>query len=228
MKILSNTLLLILLCVLGANAQRLSRVNGGVEIGTGYQDATWAPSITYYQDLSLNHFDWIRIGWGLRGSGLFSDQTALFPHSNTTLGDSLQVRKINSISASFFGSLTVSFGRFDLGANTDLINLAFGSLKTSTYTKDITFKTEDDLTYKSNKIRSAPSLLNFLPAALDNQNGNSEIFARYRFTNTIGIKAGYLASRVTYSTEQKLDDGKRRFSKMFGMPFIAITFPISY
>jgi hypothetical protein len=225
MKIVAKALLVILFSSGITLAQKVPRVTSGVDLGTGYQDGEWVPSVTYHQELSLNNFSWFRIGWGVRAWGYYAGKSNLLPQNNTFSKDTLKLGKVTANGISFLIGANFRFGRFDIGANTDLIGLAFGLKRTSLYTKNYVFE-GDDAGYYNKQVKSSPGMFNVVPLVMDKQNGQSELFVRYWITDRIGVKLGYTVGRITYLTSEKLDNGQNRFSKTYGVPYAAISFPI--
>ena len=206
-------------------AQSLSRVTSGIDLGLGYQEEKWVPAIMYHQELSLANFQWFRIGWGIRTWGYYAGRTDLLPKDNAVSMDTLQFGKVTANGASFLIGANVRLWRFDIGANTDLVGIAFGLRRKGLYAKPTIGDGEGSEFYNA-YVRSNPATLNFLPLAMDNQNGQSEIFLRYWVTDRIGVKLGYTHGRITYAAEAKLDNGQKRFSKSYGVPSISVAFPL--
>jgi hypothetical protein len=208
-----------------AFAQSLSRVTSGIDLGLGYQEEQWVPTIMYHQELSLANFQWFRIGWGVRTWGYYAGRTNLLPKDNAVSRDTLEFGKLTANGASFILGANVRLWKFDIGANTDIFGIAFGLRRNALYTKP-TFADGEGAEYYNAYVKSNPATLNFLPLAMENQTGQSEIFLRYWITDRIGLKLGYTHGRITYAAEAKLDNGQKRFSKSYGVPHIAIAFPL--
>ena len=222
---------LIILFLLAATssgfAQSISRVTSGIDLGTGYKDKVWVPSVMFHQELSLNNFSWFRIGWGVRTWGYYANKTNLVPQNTQFSDDTLKFGRITSNGISFLAGASIKLWKFDIGANTDLFGLAFGTKRSGLYTKSSLFEGEG-AAYYNKYVSSTPSLGNALPLVLDKQNGQSELFVRFWFTERIGLKAGYVHGRVTYTSKVKLDNDQKRFSATYVMPYAALSFPISY
>lgn len=212
-------------CSLQVSAQTTARVTSGVDLGLGYQNKVWVPAVTYHQELSLTNFSWLRFGWGVRTWGYYAGKTDLMPEKTSFSNDYLKYGKITSNGLSVLAGLNFRFGDFDIGGNTDLIGLAFGAKRNGLYTKDYAFE-DDEAGYYNTLVRSAPSFFNVLPVALQNQNGQSELYLRYWISTTIGVKVGYVMGRTTYTTSEKLDNGQDRFSKSYAVPSVSISFPL--
>jgi hypothetical protein len=226
MKIFQKAFIIILLSSAFASAQRTPRVSAGIDVGTGYQDGNWVPAVTYHQELSLNNFRWFRIGWGLRAWGYYGGKANLLPQTNTSSKDTLKIGKITANGASLLFGANFRLWRFDIGANTDIVGIAFGLKRKALYSKNYIF-TSDDAGYYNKLVPSTPAFLNVLPLALDKQNGQSELYIRYWVNDRIGIKLGYTHGRITYLTSEKLDNKQNRFSHTYGVPFVALSFPIN-
>jgi hypothetical protein len=225
MKIIRVIALFVCLCSAPGFAQSLSRVTSGIDVGLGYLDKQWAPAAMYHQELSLNHFEWFRIGWGVRAWGFYTGRTDLLPQTSAISDDTLKFGRISANGASFLIGANIRLWKVDIGANTDLFGIAFGLKRRGLYTKSSLYEGEGAGYYNA-YVRSNPSTFNALPLFLDKQGGQSEVFARFWITDRIGLKLGYLCGRTTYSSEVKLDNGHRRFSKTYGLPFASIAFPM--
>jgi hypothetical protein len=225
MKFIRIAVFFSLIFPLEGTAQSLSRVTSGLDIGVGNKDQFWAPSITYHQELSLSNFPWFRIGWGVRGSSIFAGKTDLAPKNTALSGDTLRFGKVTTTNVSFLAGASIRVWKFDIGANTDLFGVAFGAKRRGLYTASKLQLDEDSDIYNA-YIPSSPTALNALPLILDNQNGQSELYVRYWITDQIGIKLGYVHGKVTYSTDEKLYNDQKRFSTTYGIPYVAIAFPL--
>jgi hypothetical protein len=220
--------LIVLFVFIGSSqtfAQSLSRVTSGIDLGLGYQEEQWVPTIMYHQELSLANFQWFRIGWGVRTWGYYAGRTNLLPKDNAVSRDTLEFGKLSANGASFILGANVRLWRFDIGANTDIFGIAFGLRRNALYTKP-TFADGEGAEYYNAYVKSNPATVNLLPLVMENQTGQSEIFLRYWITDRIGLKLGYTHGRITYAAEAKLDNGQKRFSKSYGVPHIAIAFPL--
>ena len=81
MKSIRFIVLFVFLGLSEAFSQDISRVTSGIDVGLGYQDKVWVPSVTYHQELSLSNFPWFRVGWGVRGWGVLCR-----PHRHASQG----------------------------------------------------------------------------------------------------------------------------------------------
>lgn len=226
MKIARLAVLLTLVFSMKSVAQQLSRVTSGIDVGLGYKEEAVAPSIMYHQELSLKHFSWLRIGWGIRGTGFFANKTDLVPKESSVSGDTLKFGKVSSNSLSFLVGANIRVWRFDIGANTDLIGFAFGTKRKGLYSQTHFNPGEGGYEFYNAYVSSSPSVFNVVPLALDNQSGQSEVYARYWINDRVGVKLGYVHGRVTYQTTEKLFNGQNKFSKSYGLPYVAISFPL--
>jgi hypothetical protein len=225
MKRIRIIVLFLFLSSVSGYSQSLSRVSSGIDVGLGFQDDQWVPSALYHQELSLNNFPWFRIGWGVRAWGYYAGRTDLLPQSNAFSDDTLKFGRLSANGASFVFGANVRLWKFDIGANTDLFGIAFGTRRSGLYSKS-TFYEGEGAEYYNSYIGSNPATLNLLPLALDKQNGQSEVFLRFWITDRIGLKLGYVHGRITYSTSEKLDNGQKRFSADYGVPYAGISFPL--
>lgn len=225
MKVIRLATILILFSTIISYAQYPSRVTSGIDLGTGYNDNAWAPSIGYHQELSVNGFPWFNLTWGARTAGYFDQARTLLPKSNVSSGDSLKFGKITVNSLSIMAGVMLKFGRFDIGANTDLIGIAIGVKRRALYVKN-GFPQGENSEYYNTNISSSPNFFNVLPLGLENNSGQSEVFLRYWVWQRVGVKLGYIHGRTTYKTEVKLANNQKLFSTGYDMPYVAISFPL--
>lgn len=225
-KILTTLLFITISCSL--KAQSLSRVTSGVDVGLGYgyDNKQWAPSGTYHQELSLKHFPWFNVGWGVRTWGFYTGRTDLFPKSSVAAaaGDTMKYGNISTTGVSFLFGLNVKLWRFDIGANTDLISVVFGPNRKGLY--DAASISGAGSEYVQQHVNSTPNLFNTVPLLVDNQNGQSELYVRYWVTNRIGVKAAYVYGSVAYKTTVSLNGGQNLYSTTYGIPYLAVSFPL--
>jgi hypothetical protein len=224
MKIIRLAVVLFLLSTVGSQAQYVSRVTSGIDIGTGYSEKEWAPSLMYHQDLSVKGFTWFNLTWGVRTSAYYTGAKTLLPPNNIVTGDSLKFGKLTSNSLSIFAGLTLRFGKFDIGANTDLLGIAIGLKRKAYYAKN-SFPQGENSEYYNANVESSPKFFNVVPLVAENNSGQSEVFLRYWVTQRVGVKLGYIHGRQTYETLVKLTN-QDRFSTTYNMPYIAVSFPL--
>lgn len=224
MKSIRFIVLFVFLGLSEAFSQDISRVTSGIDVGLGYQDKVWVPSVTYHQELSLSNFPWFRIGWGVRGWGYYAGRTDMLPKASALNADTLKFGKITANGASFLVGANFRVWKFDIGANTDLFGVAFGLKRNALYEGGGLYG-EGGAHYNS-YIESAPATLNALPLFMDKQNGQSEAYVRFWITDQIGLKVAYVHGRVTYASPDKLINGQTRYSTTYGVPYVALSFPL--
>ncbi len=222
--------LVIFLLFLTANfsfAQRISRVSSGVDLGVGIQGSSWLPSFQYYQGLHPAKAGWMMFQWGIKGWGFHDGATDLTAPGNLLKSDTLSFNKVSAYGISLMIGLGFKFGNLEAGVNTDLISLAFGARKQGLYQiSNFSTASEEVVKYHNNFVNSSPSFFNVLPVGLKGQNGQSEVYVRYRISKQFGVKAGYLIGQQSYTTEIKLNNNQNRFSGTYGMPFVSLAFPV--
>jgi hypothetical protein len=220
------TILFFLSVSFSISAQSLSRVTSGIDLGFGYDkdNKISVPAGLYHQDLSLGNFPWINIGWGVRTWGHYASQTDLTPKNTALSGDTLKFGRISANGVSFLIGASVRFWHFELGANTDLVGITFGARRRGLYTSSRLGGVGEE--YYNAYVSSTPTSVHALPLLLDKQGGQSEVYLRYWITRRFGVKFAYVHGRTTYVSEVKLNNDQKRFSTTYGVPYVALSFPI--
>jgi len=228
---LSHTLLVILILKLTfCHAQKEPTVNVGMDIGAGMKSNSLAPSLFYHEDLSIRGLHWLQFGIGIRAGGFYTGATDLLSTNDAVSSDTLRYNRISANTISFVAGMNLRFWKLNLGINTDLINLAFGERRSGFYLKKNL--PADSVTHYNEFVPTIPSVFNFMPVATPNQSGMSEVYTRIWLSRKIGLKFAYLFGRQTYTTrinkksQTVLDNGQRRFSTIYKMPYVAICFSL--
>ena len=224
MKSIRFIVFFVLLSSIKAFSQDISRVTSGIDLGLGYQDKVWVPSVTYHQELSLSNFPAFRVGWGVRGWGYYAGRTDMLPKTSALNADTLKFGKVSANGVSFILGANFRLWKFDIGANTDLFGVAFGLKRHALYAGGGLYGKGGD-NYNA-YLRSAPATLNALPLFMDKQIGQSEAYIRFWITDRIGLKVAYVHGRLTYAAPEKLINGQTRYSTTFGVPYVALSFPL--
>ncbi len=209
-------------------AQRISRVMSGVDVGTGFANDQWGPSLLFYQALSLPKVPWIQLSGGLRVWSYFANDINLKAPSGSLQSDIMQLSRVTATGANFMLGINLRVAdRLDIGGNADLLGLAIGKRRNAIYKLGSVAAASDSIRKLNNtEFGVAPANLNLLPVFIRQNNGQAEVFARLWVTPRFGIKAGYVLGQVAYRADNKLNNGQRRFSSTYQMPFIALSFPL--
>ncbi len=231
MKKIFLAVLLIVTGNLTAQAQRISRVSSGVDIGSGFGDnGQFSPSLLYYQNLQPPHLRWAQLSGGVRIWNYHGRDTNLTAPGGFSREDVMSLDRVSATGISFFMGVNFQPIRFlDIGANADLLSLALGKRRSALYTLAMPGGSDDSLTLALNgeNVDIAPTNLNAVPAFLKRNNGQAEAYVRIWFGRQIGLKLGYMIGQISYRTDQKLN-GQGRFSSMYQMPYAAISIPLNY
>ncbi|MCE7067709.1 hypothetical protein [Dyadobacter sp. CY326] len=211
--------------------QTQSQASAAIDVGTGFSnDNSWAPSVLYYEQVSLNRAPWFRFGLGIRAWGYYADRTNLYTRTDSPQ-DYLEYDKVSVNGLSFVVGANLRFWKIDLGVNTDLIGASFGSKRSGFYEKSTNTPGVGAPNY--NKwLKTSPVIFNAVPLFVENYNGQSEAYARIYIGRRIGVKIGYLYGHVAYRTRNKndskvfLDNNQRRISQNYGVPYAAVSFPL--
>ncbi|MCF0073742.1 hypothetical protein LZD49_24905 [Dyadobacter sp. CY261] len=224
MKSIRLLVLFVFLGSLKAFSQDISRVTSGLDMGLGYQDEVWVPSVTYHQELSLSNFPSFRIGWGVRSWGYYAGRTDMFPKTSALSSDTLKFGRLSANGISFLVGANFRLWKFDIGANTDLFGVAFGLKRHALYANGGLY--DEGGEYYNRHLRSGPATLNAIPLVMDKQSGQSEVYLRFWITEQIGLKVAYVHGRMTYAAPHKLENGQTRYSTTYGVPYLALSFPL--
>ncbi len=227
-------------------AQPDSRLASGVDVGVGWKDKAWAINAHYNQYLKIDRRGLLQIGWGLRAShfrGNDLDFTTAPTHltkgktgfaaltAPTILRqiDTLQMRaRITSFNFNLSAQVSL-FGYLDIGANADILGVAFGTRRAGYYLGSKGYNKIDSLNLHQTYQQARPT-----PASLlwlgDNKIGNlnTEVYTRIHITPRVGVKVSYLFNTNEYRTSQPLVDDNHRFRFRSQMIFVGLTFPIDY
>jgi hypothetical protein len=211
--------------------QRQSQVSAGVDIGSGFNNTSWAPSVLYHEEISPNNLPWLRAGLGIRAWGYYGGRTNLY---TTTAGakDFLEYNNVSANGLSFVVGANIRLWRIDLGVNTDLIGASLGSRRRGFYDKEATTSPGSGEPHYGKWLSTSPVILNLAPLALKNYNGQSEVYARIFIFKGMGLKLGYLHGQIAYATRKQngrkvlLDNRQRRLYNVYNMPYVALTFPV--
>ncbi len=223
--------LLLNFCAFTTQAQRLSRVSAGLDIGTGIGKGNFSPSLLYYQTLQPANAPWIRLTGGARVWNYQAQDTYLTAPGGRSMNDTMQLSRASATGVSFVMGLSLNVAnRVDIGVNADLLSFAFGKRRSATYrlADPSSVAESDTLSLKLNGkgVDIAPANLNVVPAFLRNNNGQAEAFVRIWFGKQIGLKFGYMIGQISYRADNKLNNGQKRFSTGYQMPYVALSFPL--
>lgn len=232
MKILKGLIIVLLLNTTFTHAQRYpSPIAAGVDVGAAVGSNSWAPSIMYHEEIGPQRLPWLRLGLGFRVWGYYAGRTNLETKHVAGVQDYLEYRDVSINGISFLAGVNVSFWKLDIGVNTDLLALSYGSGRHGYYEKNLPTNGTGEPHYNQ-WLASKPTLFNALPLALRNNSGQSEAFVRFKAGRKIGVKLGYTYGRVTYTTKKienfnvYLDNSQRHVSRVYGLPYIGLAFPV--
>lgn len=213
-------------------SQTQSQASAVIDVGTGFSnDNSWAPSVLYYEQVSMNRASWLRFGLGIRAWGYYADRTNLYTKKDAN-ADYLEYGRVSANGLSFVIGANLRFWKIDLGVNTDLIGASYGSKRRGYYEKTLGPNPGTGQPNYGQWLQTSPVIFNLTPLFLDNYNGQSEAYARICLTKRLGIKLGYVYGHIAYRTRDVKDgkvylDGKqRRVSQNYGMPYAAVSFPL--
>ena len=231
MKILKGLIAILLLNTTFTHAQYTSPIAAGVDVGTGVGSNSWAPSISYHEEIGSPKLPWLRFGLGFRAWGYYAGRTNLDTKRIAGIKDYLEYRDVSINGVSFLAGVNVSFWKLDIGVNTDLLGVTFGTKRHGFYEKNLPANGTGEPHYNQ-WLASKPTLFNALPLVLRRNSGQSETFVRFKASRRIGVKVGYAYGRITYTTKKiddfnvYLDNSQRHASKVYGLPYAALSFAL--
>ena len=232
MKAVYLLLILVFSGTSGVTAQTKSPVSAGIDIGSGFKSTGWSPSMQYHQELRFRQFPFLKFGLGLRGWGYFDGKTDLFSQNSEAPKDTLQFRNVSQSGLSVIGGLSLSLWKIDFGVNTDLFGLLFGAERRGFYSKSDMVTPGQGESYYNKWVPASPNVFNVLPLVVKDNSGQSEIYARIWLSRRLGLKVAYVYGQLAYSTGKidgtrvLLDNGHRRFSENYGIPYAGLSFYI--
>lgn len=209
-------------------AQRISRVLSGIDIGTGYADQQWGPSFLYFQALDLPKAPWIQLNGGIRVWSYFADDINLTAPSGTSQSDIMQLSRVTATGANFVLGVNLRLAKVvDIGVNADMLGIAFGKRRNAIYRLASVASAPDSIRkLNGNEFGVAPANLNIVPFFKTKNNGQAEAFVRFWINQRFGFKVSYVLGQVAFRTDNKLNNGQRRFSSTYQMPYLSLCFPL--
>jgi hypothetical protein len=218
---------LIFFTVSASQAQRISRVNYGIDLGSGFSENALTPSITYYQNLTFGDFRHVGIGWTGRFSGNIIKDPVLTTLGNPTTEDEISLKRAAVYSAAFGLTVNFNFDHIEFGANVDLVNISMGKTSKVLYKiSDLQAASDSSIKFDNTLVQAFPQLASLVPIATKKSNGHSEVYLRLWINQEFGLKFGYQLQNVVYNSQDPLSNGQKRFVNRYGMPFAALSFRI--
>ncbi|SOD78310.1 hypothetical protein [Spirosoma fluviale] len=232
-----------------------ARLSSGYDLGMAYSKNKYNPSITYYQLIHVGERKLLSLGWTARLGAFYGDNLnyytapARLTRGKSGLGaltaplitnniDTVRYDYITNTSLNIGFRAQLNLGRLEIGGSADLLGIAFGKSRLGRYMSStgqykITSSTGADSTTTyfqgANTFQDAkPSTFNVRLLG-DNDRGTlaTEIYARYRVSQRMGIKLGYqwLTTETTVSNRDVIADNNR-FRNRAGMAYFAVTLPV--
>lgn len=230
-----------------------NRILSGIDLGTAFQKGTVAPSLTYYELLTVGRQKVFSIGWTFSAGYVnghnvaFTTAPARLTREKTGIEalsapliyrnmDTVTLERTTQTLLNVGLRAQVKLGPVELGGSADVLGFILGRTKlghviSSTggyYTKD--HSNHDSLVYFRDGQQMQYTKAKGISARLlgDNDRGSlaTEVYARVMINHRIGVKAGY--KWLTTETRLKIAntaDDNLRYRRRTEMPYIAITFP---
>lgn len=194
-----------------------ANIDAALSFGNGFSTA-----LSYNQLFGLGAKKRFTIGAGVRltsffGSKLnFTTAPASLTEKPETI-DTVVFSKIQSNAINLAINLGYSFKKVDIGFSIDAIGATFGAGQSGTVAAS---------TSTLNKTTQAAKLTGFnllLVGDRDRGTLNSELFARYWFTEKIGLRVGGSFQFIEYTTDKVIAFDNQRFRIKTLQPMIALT-----
>lgn len=226
------------------------RLNSGIDLGMAYSTNNYHPSFAYYQLINIGEKKLFSLGWTTRFGVFYGDNLDYYtaPARLTrgksgfgAIGAPLLVDQIDTVRYDYVSMTSLNFGiraqlnlgPVEIGASADLIGLTIGKSRTGRYisTNGQFVAPDSSLTYFQGANTFQQSRPSHLNARLlgDNDRGtlSTEVYARVRVSQRIGVKLGYqwLTTETTVGNRDVVADNNR-FRNRAGMPYLALTFPV--
>ncbi len=205
----------------------------GADAGIAFNNKGLTVSYHYYEFVKVKRKDIFQVGWGLRASQFVSNNLdytsapARFAKSLATT-DTLQMSKSTVTSLNFNVAAQISLlNKIDIGASIDLLGLATGGKRTGFHLGSAGFTTDSLNIHKTNQIAKPTTTAIQLFGNSTHGNLNAEIYARVRFTRTMGLKVAYIFCTNEYKTTNPMVEGNQRFRARSEMIYIGLNFLIA-
>ena len=199
----------------------------------------FSSAFSYNQLYGVGKSKRFKIGWGVRLTSFFGKNLdyhtaparltsgevgsqVLFVENVLSNLDTLKLTKTQTNALNLDIHLQYSFRKLDVGFNIDAIGATFGGQQKGTFVAKSTGSS-----FHGTQQTATPTGFNLLLVS-DNDLGslNSELYGRYWFKETIGLRIGASFQFTEYTTSQKLTFENDRFRNKALMPFIGISFKL--
>lgn len=254
MKALPVALLLIASINCFAQSLVSARIKSGVDLGVGIKKQQLAPSLNYYQLLSVGESRVFSFGYTAK-LGTFYGQNldyrtapARLTRAKNGLGslgaslvpaniDTVSFARVSMTNVNLGLSAQVQLGPVQLGVSADILGIGFGRRRTGRYQSSTgTFvlqsSTDQDsvVTFQGTNANQSASPTNLNGRLLgDNNIGtlSSEVYARLLVNQRIGFKVGYQWLTTEMRTRNRdTQADNNRFRNRTSFPYVAVTFPL--
>lgn len=232
-----------------------ARLSSGYDVGMAYSVGHYNPSISYYQLLSAGERKLFSFGWNLRLGAFYGDNLdyytapARLTRGKSGLGsigsplipaniDTVHYDHVSMTSLSIGVRVKINLGPVDLGASADLLGFTLGKSRTGQYqssTGQFAIQSASGADSLLVLFQGANALQKSSPSSLnarllgDNNRGTlaTEVYARIRLTQRVGVKLGYqwLITETTVANRDVVADNNR-FRNRAGMVYLALSLPI--
>ncbi|GAB3038979.1 hypothetical protein [Spirosoma pulveris] len=234
-----------------------ARLSSGYDLGMAYSKNKYNPSVTYFQLINVGERKLFSLGWTARLGAFYGDNQnyytapARLTRGKTGLGaltaplitdniDTVRYDYITNTSFNIGFRAQINLGRLEIGGSADLLGITLGKSRLGRYmssTGQYKINSRTGADSATAYFQGANTFQNAKPGGLnvrllgDNDRGTlaTEVYARLRVSQRMGIKLGYqwLTTETTVSNRDIIADNNR-FRNRAGMAYLAVTVPIFY
>jgi hypothetical protein len=218
-------------------------LSGGFDVGVASKTGYFSPSLTYYELTNILKTDHLLVGWTGRLSTAGGDNLSYYtaPRRLTRVPtiDTVQFNRLSQTSLNVGLRAEFNLGRVQIGGSTDLLGLTFlGRSRTGlVYSSTGGFNGQDSLGQNVQKpFQGADAYQQATPTRFnlrllgDNDRGmlTTEVYVRVYFLSRVALKLGYqwLTTEISLANTDVVTNNAR-FRNRTGLPYAALTFPLS-
>lgn len=232
-----------------------ARLSSGYDLGMAYSKNNYNPSIAYYQLINFGERKLLSIGWTARLGAFYGDNINYFTAparlthgkgginalTSPVLIDNIDTIRYDYVSMTSLNvgiRMQLNLGKVEIGASADLLGLTIGKSRTGRYQSSngqFRLYAASGADSTTAYYQGANTFQNSHPSRLnvrllgDNDIGtlSTEVYARLKINQRIGVKVGYqwLTTETTVANRDIINDNNR-FRNRANMAYLALTIPV--